>query len=312
MSRTRTSLVLACLVTPSLVACGGGGDAHIRGIDPAEARTLFPGSTRLDKTGAVVRSEVGKLLGEVVASSNEAFHMGDVFNTLGFPRVTSECHGDTCTLDFGRDRRLELTIEGLDLGGQQEDDISAVMAYRGVSIAHGGGELEFRLPDSVLDLDVYSYGGWMEYNVFAVRELAATTEALQGAGYHGWSSGIGSNTAPAASGGSAIWSGVMVGMDHEGDGQGNVIQGDAGVTVDFDSLEADVAFTNVHDLTAGTSREGNTWNDVPITGQGTFEGTNEHGRGSMEGRFYGPGHEEAGGVFGYDDITGAFGAKRDD
>lgn len=311
MSRIRTSLVLACLVTPLLVACGGGGGSTsgtLRDVDPAKARDLFDGSTSLDKTGETVRDEVGKLLVKINDSENRAFHLGDVFNTFGLSKLTPKCSEDTCTLNFGGDRRLEITIGTLGLSGHRPDDIRAVMEYRGVSISDGKG----RLPLGDAHLDVYSYGGWMEYNAFAVRKLAATAEALEGAGYHGWSSGIGSNSRPIESGGSGVWSGVMVGMDHEGEGRGNVIQGDAKVMVDFGSMDADVAFEAVHDLRTGTERNGNTWNNVPITDQGTFRGTSEHGRGTMRGRFYGSDHEEAGGVFEYDDITGAFGARRVD
>ena len=308
MSRIRTSLVLACLVTPLLVACGGGGDT-LRDVDPAKARDLFPGSTSLDKTGEVVWAEVGALLVEVAESENRALHLGDVFNTFDLPKLTPKCSDKgVCTLDFGEDRRLDITISTLGLSVHRPDDIRAVMEYRGVSISDGKGRL--KLGDA--HLDVYSYGGWMEYNAFAVRELAATAEALEGAGYHGWSSGIGSNSRPIESGGIGVWSGVMVGMDHEGKDRGNVIQGNAEVRVDFGSMDADVAFTDVHDLRAGTERVGNTWNGVPITDQGTFRGTSEHGRGTMRGRFYGSDHEEAGGVFEYDDITGAFGARRVD
>ena len=32
----------------------------------------------------------------------------------------------------------------------------------------------------------------------------------------------------------------------------------------------------------------------------------------IEGRFYGPGHEEVGGIFEYATVAGSFGAARDD
>ena len=46
------------------------------------------------------------------------------------------------------------------------------------------------------------------------------------------------------------------------------------------------------------------WNGLPIDDSGVFSGT------GIQGRFYGPNHEEVGGVFLRDMISGSFGASR--
>lgn len=315
MPRIQTSLTLSCLVVPLLTACvdGTSGFSNIQ-IDPAQARSLFPGSTPLTKTGTEIRSEAGQLLATINQSPDAALHVTDApLFTTGIPniasgllpeRVTARCNGPRCTATIPEVGTVPLPPDDLFLG---DDDVRAMMVHRRIPLAHGTASTTIA---GLADLNVYSYGGWMQYNGFAVQELAVTAGVLGSIGiYYGFSSGIASNAPPTSAGGSAHWSGVMVGMDNAGAGRGNVIQGDAGITVDFDALDADVAFTNVHDLTAGTARNGNTWNDTPITSRGTFSGTNE--RGDVEGRFYGPGHEEAGGIFEYDGITGAFGTSRD-
>ena len=314
MPRIRTSLALAGLAVPLLAGCGSSssGPSNIRDIDPAEARTLFPGSTPPETTGAEgIRSAAGQTLRTIGQSPDIALHMSDavLFSTReisGLPeRVSTRCDDSECSASIDGAGSISFTAATLPVGG---DDIRAMMVHRRIPLAHGTS----RTTGGLGDLDVYNYGGWMRYNIFAAVEVAVTSGAVEGLGlYYGLSVGAASNAPPSPTGGSATWSGVMVGMDNAGADRGNVIQGDAGITVDFDALQADVAFTNVHDLTAGTPRDGNTWNDAPITSQGTFSSANGP-EDTVRGRFYGPGHEEAGGVFEYDGITGAFGASRDD
>lgn len=312
--RTGLALALAGLAVPLLAGCGSSssGPSNIRDIDPAEARTLFPGSTPPETTGAEeIRSDAGQLLRTIGQSPDMALHVSDApwFSTreiAGLPeRVATRCNDSVCTATIDGVGSIPFTAADLLAGGA---DIRAMMVHRRIPLAHGIS----RTTREWGDLDVYNYGGWMRHNIFMVQEMTVTSGIVEGLGMHyGVSIGVASNAPPSPTGGSATWSGVMVGMDNAGADRGNVIQGDAGITVDFDALHADVAFTNVHDLTAGTMRDGNTWNDAPITSQGTFSGANGP-EDRVGGRFYGPGHEEAGGTFEYDGITGAFGASRDD
>lgn len=314
MPRIRTSLALAGLAVPLLAGCGSSssGPSNIRDIDPAEARTLFPGSTPPETTGAEgIRSAAGRTLQTIGQSPDIALHMSDapLFSTREIPglpeRVATQCKDSRCTASIDGAGSIGFTADNLPVGG---DDLRAMMVHRRIPLAHGIS----RTTGELGDLDVYNYGGWMRHNIFAAVEVAVTSGAVEGLGlYYGLSIGVASNAPPSPTGGSATWSGVMVGMDTAGADRGNVIQGNAGIMVDFDALHADVEFENVHDLTAGTMRDGNTWNDAPITSQGTFSGANGP-EDTVTGRFYGPGHEEAGGVFEYDGITGAFGASRDD
>ena len=108
--------------------------------------------------------------------------------------------------------------------------------------------------------------------------------------------------------GSATYTGVMAGIDvtqHE-PGTTHLILGEA--TIDVDDLsnpDVDVAFTGLWDVRAGSARPDMVWSDLPLTNGAFNEGE------TISGLFYGPAQQEVGGVFDRDDITGAFGAKRD-
>ena len=117
--------------------------------------------------------------------------------------------------------------------------------------------------------------------------------------------GAWSGTSPAGTGG-GVWTGAVVGLD---EASGQTVEGAAELRVeDFAKLEADIALTGIADAD-GAAREDMRWDDVPIV-QGGFRA--DGGGGRVEGRFWGSDHEEAGGVFSRNGITGAFGARRQD
>ena len=84
--------------------------------------------------------------------------------------------------------------------------------------------------------------------------------------------------------------------------------GDATLTFDLSREDIDVTFTNIRDIDAGRLHGHITWQNIPVT-SGSFARDIFFGN-SIDGRFYGPNHEEVGGVFERNQIAGAFGAKR--
>ena len=115
--------------------------------------------------------------------------------------------------------------------------------------------------------------------------------------------GAWSGTNPAGIGG-GVWTGAVVGLDEAGQQR---VEGAAELRVEnFSKLEADIALTGLADAD-GAARADMRWEDVPIM-QGGFRA--DGGSGRVEGRFLGSDHEEAGGAFRGNGITGAFGAKR--
>lgn len=109
--------------------------------------------------------------------------------------------------------------------------------------------------------------------------------------------------------GSGRWQGPVLGIDIGlGETHGNQILGDAAVVLtDFTDPHVDVRFSGLLDLATGSAHSDIQWKDIPVD-QGTF-GLEDDG-GALQGRFYGPAHEEVGGTFATESIRGAFGATR--
>ena len=88
----------------------------------------------------------------------------------------------------------------------------------------------------------------------------------------------------------------------------NTIRGDADLTIaDLAAPSLDVAFTGIRDTDAGGQRADMIWTGIPLTG-GSFDSGFDGN--SIQGKFYGPNHQEVGGIFERDKVIGAFGAKR--
>ena len=83
--------------------------------------------------------------------------------------------------------------------------------------------------------------------------------------------------------------------------------GDATLTFDLSQSDIDVTFTNIRDIDSGRPHGPIIWQNIPVR-SGSFA-TGFIGN-SIDGRFYGPNHEEVGGIFERNQIAGAFGAKR--
>ena len=138
--------------------------------------------------------------------------------------------------------------------------------------------------------------------------------------------------------GSATWTGVMTGVDVKRSKPGTThwVLGDAKIDIDdLSDPDVDVAFTGIRDLASGAAGSDMTWSNLTLTTGGfsdgefsihdynggvvvepTLDGSpsepsqTETQEETIRGMFYGPSHQEVGGVFDRDGLTGAFGAKR--
>ena len=163
---------------------------------------------------------------------------------------------------------------------------------------------------STYEIDRLGYGGWLEHSFFIVESAVGTGGILDGAvlGYS-YSVGDATGTNPDISGG-ASWTGVMVGMSVTGTAaRGNPVQGDADISIDLSNpATVGVSFTNIHDLKNESVLQPMNWSGIPMTDGGFRTGSDGN---SVDGRFYGPNHEEVGGVFERDMVIGAFGGDRE-
>ena len=198
----------------------------------------------------------------------------------------------------------------------------------GVWLGHTEGERTLeRGPTSFRSL-----GGWGAHTAFRIDVHVDTTtsggvthEFLH---YELLSSGAGTGTTPAApASGSATWSGAMAAVvTQPGTAPyGSFVTGDA--TLTLTGLEApiavDVEFSNIVNERTGVAMEPIRWTNLMLV-EGAFASPevvptiepgdqdltdNAIGRGIF-GEFHGPRHEEVGGVFIEDELSGAFAARR--
>ena len=143
------------------------------------------------------------------------------------------------------------------------------------------------------------YGGWLDYSMFSL-----TASDLDN-GFHAdaYSLGVATGTNPVS--GSATWTGTVIGVDIDVFGRGRALRGSAEINVDFADADVDMAFTYMrYHLEGNITRSDMTWNDLPLN-------AGEFGSDTIQGVFYGPNHEEVGGVFRRDGLLGAFGGTRE-
>lgn len=143
------------------------------------------------------------------------------------------------------------------------------------------------------------YGGWLEHSMFYL------TVSDLGSGFHAdaYSLGVATGTNPVS--GSATWTGSVVGVDTHVIERGRAFGGKAEINVDFVDADVDVAFTYfTFHSEVNNWRPDMIWNDLPLN-------DGEFGSETIHGIFYGPNHEEVGGVFRRDGLVGSFGGARE-
>ena len=147
-------------------------------------------------------------------------------------------------------------------------------------------------------------GAWGEHQTFAVTGLEAaaggSSQIEFGAISGAISGGRFSESNPVGGMGTATWRGAMI-----GESGGKFLSGDSTIVYDFSASSVDVRMSGIRDWNTPQTYPDLVWEDLDVR-NGTF--TDVH---SIRGSFYGPNHEEAGGVFDRRNITGAFGAKRE-
>ena len=298
-----------------LAGCGGGGALDIFGggdggtdvsdirwpVDPVAVQSLTGGKPSTH-TGTDVRRRV-----ERVAGAANSLLVGDllVFATNGPPRRgQTSCSGDRCASGFlGSSLNLLLSDE---LGIRGPSEYQAVSEHRGVLLAQGRGKGEV----AGTAAEHAGYGGWLDHSFFVVEFNRIADGILENTPFnYAYSIGDAPERNPVAAGGSGTWSGVMVGADVSATAaRGDRIQGEATLTIaDFADPAVDVAFTKIYNLDDRSALADMNWTGIAVTG-GAFAATSS---GTIEGRFYGPDHEEVGGVFERNEVLGAFGAARD-
>ena len=306
-------IALSSVIILSACGGGGGGSGGSGGgssaaslstipwvVDAAAARQAISGSSAPTKTVAQAEQEIRA----IEDATNETV-ISDIlaFGSTAAVRFPTSCSGLVCTVDvLGESHAVDLSQTP-----DPSNDISQlqlVMEHNGVSI---GQSRERSDPGTEDQLEIRAYGGWMQYSGFSVEFSAdptvASPEIVMGiSGSYGNSSGTNPSD---LSGRTATWTGAVVGADYY---LSHVIHGTATVDVDFAKSDVDVSFSELVDLDDRTrSIADMSWSDIPVSNGKFSQGS---GADQIEGQFYGPNHEEVGGIFERNQILGAFGAIR--
>ena len=158
-----------------------------------------------------------------------------------------------------------------------------------------------------------NYGGWGQWSSWMAG--IGTQEGL-GGDDEGFefvltaSSGFPSNSNPVS--GTGTWEGRMTGAAYDETGIGPAVTGSTAIVADFTTGLLDVTISGI---AAVEPSDDGSWGDLVWEGVPMAVGAFSGDRG-LRGRFYGPTHQEVGGVFdsgadgGENAIAGAFGARR--
>ncbi len=226
--------------------------------------------------------------------------------TIAFPGVppasfTMDCEETVCTFS------ADLAPEPLpiDLGKGFEARSAGAAAFESdlgrltIETVRGVTHADIPRPDLPAFQDVSSaFSGWGDWGAFVISHVQTPlgTFFIPIAN----SAGQGTDGNPAA--GTATWSGIVGAHTYAGDH----VQGDADLTADFAAMTLDVGFTGMTGASGATYADLN-WEDLAMEDGGFAGGTAGN---SIEGRFYGPNGEEAGGIFERDAMVGGFHAIR--
>lgn len=267
----------AAIALLGLTACGGGG-----GGSGGSTNTFQPGPTTPGGPGSSSGTpdpNTVVLGGMILWSGGQGY------------RLATSCRGTVCTISFqGQSETIDLSAV---------EPSGAIPNIGTVSRRNGVETASFSMRDGGVSFN--TYGAWGEYNVGSPMAARFSLSGLSGTAVVPASIGYSPGTNPVS--GSATWQGAMVGNAYTGSALGRPVIGDTTLTANFQSRRVDVAITGIAERLTGRSYSDMRWTGLRMSGGG-FRAT------GIDGRFYGPNHEEAGGVIDNNGIAGAFSAKR--
>ncbi len=180
-----------------------------------------------------------------------------------------------------------------------EDGVTQVREIEGLEVVES-------VPD---DGGWRAYGAWMDHSAAFLSRYGNDGFFIASS----FGSGYG---VPYPAEGSATWRGAMVGVDVV---TADRYAGSASLEATFGEGQGmEVAFTGIANVETGASREDIVFSDLADVGiydGGRFFGHSGHDDFDqapvyIDGRFFGPDRAEAAGVFGYNELVGAFGARK--
>lgn len=222
-------------------------------------------------------------------------YVGDVLIYAGGQRFVADvtCNGFDCQISLAGETE-SFSIYDFDPTGP-EVALGNRTTFNGVNMARATAD------DDTGSYDFYA--GWAEHSAFFAATATTVDDGITIDLVMPFSMGNGTETAPTA--GSATWNGAMLGTRYAATYLGRDVIGEAQLTMDFTRMSVDVSFTEIQERGTNTALPDMSWDNLSVDRSGEFHGT------GLDGTFYGPNHEEAGGIFDRNSIIGAFGAVRE-
>ena len=186
------------------------------------------------------------------------------------------------------DTRSQAALESGDLDAARAGERGGLPHYR------LRGPLVFDVEGTEVNGNFEGYGSWGEHQTFLVFGVEASAAGRSITAFSAISGGRFSESNPVGDMGTATWRGAMIG--ESGD---KILSGDSTVVYDFSAVTVDVRMSGIRDWNTPQ-----TYPDLVWEGLSVRNGVFTDGR-DIRGSFYGPNHEEAGGVFDRNNITGA-------
>lgn len=212
-------------------------------------------------------------------------------------RVSVECRGRYCSVGYSAFLRSNKVIRVL------PEELTILQDTNGIPTAID----YFSDPFGVL----HSYGAWMEHSFFAATATMYTNDLDPDQGVvqtYGTVTGNTTNTNPEIE---AVWTGFATARDHNiATDIESVVTGDARISVSIgESVTADVRLSGLANITTGQTYTDMVYNGMAVT-EGQFSRYHADNN-RLSGVFYGPNHEEVGGVFDHPQgLVGAFGGRK--
>ena len=233
-------------------------------------------------------------------------------------RGLSDCYGGGCVQTDG-ERILDSVPDFYVFAGHHDDALSAredsIENRNGImigDISAGAADLP-DIPEFASKRTITGYGGWGEYHGFDSLYYGFERHDRPQRVVEASLGGYASEGNPV--GGPLTWTGGAVAIDYSVITEDRVLVGDSELTVylnerlsDFlgrDEYLVRVEITGLTDVASGNPYDDMNWQNIPLRAGGfeTF---------LIKGQFFGPNHEEVGGIFERDEIMGAFGATREE
>ena len=266
-----------------IAGCGGGGSSNVPEVPPPTAEELaIQDYVRIASNANIVLS---------------TDRINWVPGSTAPVRVSVECKGLFCSVGYTLFVRANKVFRLL------PEETQVLPDTNGINTG-----IEHVVTD---DFELHSYAGWMEHSFFASTAVLFNQEIDPDQGTvqaYGTVNGFTTNTNPEME---ATWTGFVTARDQSVAGDlESVVTGDASISVSIgDQVLADVYLSGMSNAATAQGYTDLSYEAMVVT-DGEFSRYHADDN-RLSGVFYGPEHEEVGGVFEHPQgLVGAYGGTR--